>query len=82
MPRLTFNEIQDRVKKVKHGGFFFERSNLTYRDAHRYELCSNHENHIGTTGCYNTLTEALCDIETLEKGLSPFDNNKPLTNAA
>lgn len=80
MPRLTFKSLENRVNAVGNG-FAFERSNLTYRGAHKYELFSNHEDHIGTTNGYDTLVEALYDIETLEKGLSPF-NNKSLTNVA
>jgi hypothetical protein len=79
MTRNTFKNLQNRVDAVQHGGFFLERSGLTYRDAHKYELCSNHEDHIGTTGCYDTLVEALQDIEQLEKGVSPFNNDKKLT---
>lgn len=75
--RITFKNLQDRVDRVGHG-FMFERSNLTYRYAHKYELCSNHEDHIGTTSCYDTLTEALRDIENLESGISPFDSDKKL----
>jgi len=67
LTRNTFQSLQDRVKAVGYG-FMFERSGRTYRGAHRYELCSNHEDHIGTTGCYDTLLEALADIEMLEKG--------------
>ena len=73
--RITFKSLQNRVDRVGHG-FIFERSNLTYRDAHKYELCSNHQDHIGTTACYDTLTEALQDIEDLENGISPFSDKK------
>ena len=75
LTRNTFQSLQDRVKAVGYG-FMFERSGRTYRGAHRYELCSNHEDHIGTTGCYDTLLEALADIEMLEKGVNPFSDKK------
>lgn len=77
---MTFKKLQERVKAVGHD-FMLERSGLTYRDAHKYELCSNHPAHIGTTSCYDTLAEALPDIKMLEKGFSPF-SGKPLTNVA
>jgi len=71
--RLTFKSLQERVEAVGNQ-FIFERSGLTYRGAEQYELCSNHPNHIGTTGGYVTLAEALQDIETLENGKSPFSD--------
>jgi len=73
--RLTFKSLQKRVEAVGCQ-FMFERSGLTYRDAEKYELCSNHPDHIGTTAGYHTLDEALQDIQELEAGRSPFSDKR------
>lgn len=65
MPRLTFNNVRERVRKAP-GRWALERS-IPVREGDRYQLWSNNPHNMGTTYCYGTMNEVVVAVDTIEK---------------